>query len=401
MCFVDHRSNPGKDGPVRLHRSLVDLLKNLDAAVGIPLSRALPRARRPLPTDPHDVLLIRLWGLGNLALLGPILDRASDRRIRLLTLRRNEDHVRSHHPGVEVLTLPEPMHPTFVPALLSVLRSVRRDPPDVIVDCEQFLRLPLLFLRAASGAPTVGLDTPGQRRSGLLDLAIRHDPTRHAADTFSALALAAGLPVASPNWRLCVDPVARRNLRPRLPPGDGPLVVIHPGSGEHFPGRRWPIERFASLANRLGRAGARVVSTGMPSERELCTHVTDAAGPAAVDFCGELGAAELVALLAEADLLVANDTGPVHLASGVGTRSVALYGPNTPHRYGPRLQGSIALFADLPCSPCLDDRSMKRSSCRDYKCMEALGVEAVERACRSVLRSPVRLPLVLSHAVGH
>ncbi|MHC4844934.1 MAG: hypothetical protein ACYTCU_02105, partial [Planctomycetota bacterium] len=83
---------------MRLHRSLVDLFKGLDAAVGIPLARALPRARRPLPDDPRDVLLVRLWGLGNLALLGPVLDGAAGRRLRLLTLRRNEAHVRAHHP---------------------------------------------------------------------------------------------------------------------------------------------------------------------------------------------------------------------------------------------------------------------------------------------------------------
>jgi len=371
---------------VRLHRSLVDLIKGLDAAVGIPLARALPRAPRPLPDDPADVLLVRLWGLGNLALLGPILDGASERRVRLLTLRRNEAHVRAHHPGVEVLTLPEPLHAGFAPALWSALRAIRRRPPDVIIDCEQFLRLPLLLLRAASGAPTVGLDTPGQRRAQLLDLAVRHDPTRHTADTFAALAQAAGLDAVTSDWRLTVDARARARLLDRLPLGRGPLVVVHPGSGEHFPGRRWPAERFGQLAARLAHRGARLVVSGVRSERSLCRRVADSAGVRAVDLCDQLDAASLVALLAEADLLIANDTGPVHLASGVGTRSVALYGPNTPHRYGPRLRGSIALFADLPCSPCLDDRSMKRSSCRHYQCMDALGVDAVERACREALR---------------
>ncbi|MHC4845381.1 MAG: glycosyltransferase family 9 protein, partial [Planctomycetota bacterium] len=284
----------------------------------------------------------------------------------------------------------------------SALRAVRRSPPDVIIDCEQFLRLPLLLLRAASGAPTVGLDTPGQRRALLLDLAVRHDPTRHAADTFTALATAAGLDAVSHGWRLSVDHRARRHLRERLPPGEGPLVVIHPGSGEHFPGRRWPADRFAALAGRLSAHGARLVVSGVQSERTLCRRVADAAGPRARNLCDELDAASLVALLAEADLLVTNDTGPVHLASGVGTCSVALYGPNTPHRYGPRRRGSIALFADLPCSPCLDDRSMKRSNCRDYQCMDALSVAAVERACQEALDrvpAPARRP-VLVDAVG-
>src|SRR5262249_49785806 len=155
---------------------------------------------------------------------------------------------------------------------------------------------------------------------------------------------------------------------------DGPLVVLHPGSGDHFPGRRWAPERFAELGARLAReGGARLVVTGVASERPLVARVLRGA-PEALDACGRLDGPELPALLARAALRVANDPGPVPLADALGTRSVALYGPNTPHRYGPRLAGSRALFADLPCSPCLDDRTMKRSACRDYRCMQALDV---------------------------
>ena len=121
-------------------------------------------------------------------------------------------------------------------------------------------------------------------------------------------------------------------------------------------------------------------------EAHLLRRMARAAGDAPVtDLCGRLDTRALLALLARADLLVTNDTGPLHLADALGTPAVALYGPNTPHRYGPRLPVSRAVFADLPCSPCLDDRSMKRSSCRRYRCMEALSVAAVARACTAAL----------------
>jgi ADP-heptose:LPS heptosyltransferase len=241
----------------------------------------------------------------------------------------------------------------------------------------------------------VGLDTPGQGRAPLLDRAVRHDPTRHVADTFAALARAAGLPEPAPGpaFAPCAEALARVDARlTGAFAHGGPLVVLHPGSGDHFPGRRWEPERFAELGARLAReAGARLVVTGLRSERALVVRVLRGA-PEALDACDRLDGAELLALLSRADLLVANDTGPVHLADALGTRSVALYGPNTPHRYGPRLAGSRALFADLPCSPCLDDRTMKRSSCRHYRCMEALDVPSVLAACRLALAAgePVR-----------
>jgi len=368
-----------------LHSRAIEGFKRLDALLGIPLARALGGPARLLPEQPRDVLVVRLWGLGNLVLLAPVFAAAAG-RVRLLTLRRNADFVAAHFPGVAVLTVPEPHHAGFLPALLALRSELRREPPDLILDCEQFLRLPLLLLRCCCRAPTVGLDLPGQGRGPLLDRPVRHDPTRHVAETFRALGLAAGLQPRPGITALCVDPAARRRVAERLPRGGGPLVVLHPGSGDHFPGRRWPPGRFAELARGLQAAcGAQVVLTGVRDEAALLAAVARRSGPAVRSLAGALDAAELVALLARADLLVSNDTGPVHVADAVGTPCVALFGPNTPLRYGPRRRGSRALFADLPCSPCLDDRTMKSSSCRHYACMDALAVDAVFNACAAAL----------------
>ena len=370
-----------------LHSRLLEGLKGLDALVGVPAARALAGGRRPLPEAPRDVLFLRLWGLGNLALLAPLFAAARPRRLRLLTLARNRAFVAGQFPGLELLPLHEPHDPRAPLALLSALRRRRADPPDVVVDCEQFLRLPALLVRRACRAPIVGLDTPGQQRAPLLDRAVAHDSLRHAGATFDALGRAAGLPPADRAWRLAVPAERRERLRLLLPPGDGPLVVLHPGSGDHFPGRRWPAARYARLAAALAaERGARLVVTGGAAERALAAEA--ARGTGAWNACGRLSTDELLALLDLADLLVSNDTGPVHLADLLGTPTVALFGPNTPWRYGPRRPGSVALFADLPCSPCLDDRSMKHSACRSFACMQALGVADVLAACRGLLDAP-------------
>lgn len=381
-----------------LHSRLHDLAKSADAALGRPLAHLAGGARRPLPAAPRDVLCLRLWGLGNLVLLGPhLLAAAAQGRVRLMTLARHAGFVRRHLPGVELLDLPDPLHPACAPQLLQHLAALRAAPPQVVLDAEQFLRLPLLAVRAACPAPTVGLDTPGQGRGPLLDRAVRHDPTRHVADTFAALARAAGLPAPPPGPWLAADPAAQARvdaLLERGAPQAGRLIVLHPGSGDHFSGRRWPVERYARLARALAlRPGVRLVVTGLPDERRLVRALLDDGPRGTLDLCGALDAPGLLALLARADLLVTNDTGPLHLADALGTPCVALYGPNTPHRYGPRGPRSRALFADLPCSPCLDDRSMKRSSCRDHRCLRALEVDAVLAACEPLLqpRAPSRM----------
>jgi ADP-heptose:LPS heptosyltransferase len=111
-------------------------------------------------------------------------------------------------------------------------------------------------------------------------------------------------------------------------------VVIHPGADAEA--RRWPAVRFAEVAARLRADGHRVVLTGGPGEERLVRDVVRRAGLPGTDvFAGVLSFDRLSALTAHASLLVSGDTGPAHLAVAHATPSVALYGPVSPHRWGP------------------------------------------------------------------
>ncbi|MEV4989695.1 glycosyltransferase family 9 protein [Pseudarthrobacter sp. LMD1-1-1.1] len=106
--------------------------------------------------------------------------------------------------------------------------------------------------------------------------------------------------------------------------GDQPLVVIHPGATD--PRRRWPAAKFAELAAACAADGSRVVIIGDSSEQELAAEVASrAASPAVHSAAGELDMAGLVALLAEAGVVVANDSGPRHLAQALGVPTVGIF----------------------------------------------------------------------------
>lgn len=105
---------------------------------------------------------------------------------------------------------------------------------------------------------------------------------------------------------------------------DQPLVVIHPGATD--PRRRWPAAKFAELAAACAADGSRVVIIGDSSEQELAAGIARQAGSAAVQSAaGALDMAGLVALLAEADVVVANDSGPRHLAQALGVPTVGIF----------------------------------------------------------------------------
>jgi heptosyltransferase III len=174
-----------------------------------------------------------------------------------------------------------------------------------------------------------------------------------------------------------------------------PFVVLHPGSGDNFPGRRWSEAGFAAVGRRAAeRHGAAVVVTGSAAEEALCARVAAGSGTAAVSLAGRLSLEGLVALLARADALVSNDTGPVHLASALGRPVLALFGPNTPVLYGPLSKGSRTLYRALPCSPCLTVESYRSSRCRIPTCMGAIPTGEACAALSAILEEAAPAPSV-------
>ncbi len=129
----------------------------------------------------------------------------------------------------------------------------------------------------------------------------------------------------------------------------GLTIGLFPGS--NAPSRRWDPARYAELARRLAAAGAGVVVFGSRNEAELTARV---AGDVAFDAGGRTALPLLAAGLAACDLLVTNDSGPMHLAAAVGTRTISLQGPSDPRRTRPLGPGHVLVqHPELPCVPCV------------------------------------------------
>jgi heptosyltransferase-1 len=129
----------------------------------------------------------------------------------------------------------------------------------------------------------------------------------------------------------------------------GDLVLLNPGGG--WASKLWPAERFGELAAAIGRLGLRPLITWGPGEEALAARVVAASGGAATrSFPTTL--LDYVELARRARLVVAADTGPLHLACAVGTPVVALFGPTDPGRNGPFDPGDVVVRRTPPCAPC-------------------------------------------------
>jgi ADP-heptose:LPS heptosyltransferase len=143
---------------------------------------------------------------------------------------------------------------------------------------------------------------------------------------------------------------------PTEPPLAGGLTLVHPGGAA--PSRRWPASRWSRVAEELADAGHDVVVTGSAVERDLCRSVAAGAGLSQqAVLAGRIDLLGLCALVACARLVTCADTGIGHLATAYRTRSIVLFGPVPPSRWGPPPERDqhVSLWAGTTSDPFADE----------------------------------------------
>jgi lipopolysaccharide heptosyltransferase II len=206
---------------------------------------------------------------------------------------------------------------------------------------------------------------------------------RHEVERQLDLVQTVGATTATPGLSIAVPPEESADALVRLAraghdPAE-PWLVLHPGSTAAS--RRYPPEHYAEAARALhSETGRRIVITGDSGERGLVEGLAAQVGEAAVTLAGELTFAQLCGLIDASDLLIANNTGPVHVAAAVGTPVVDLYALTNP-QHTPWRVPSRVLSHDVPCRWCLG------SVCREghHACLRGVGPDEVVEAALELL----------------
>lgn len=167
-------------------------------------------------------------------------------------------------------------------------------------------------------------------------------------------------------------------LRQRDIDASRPWVVMHPGASASS--RRYPPEEFAEVAAGMQEAGHQVVFTGSEGERDLVRRVQLDAGGRTASFAGCLDLSELAALLSRSSLLISNNTGPVHVASAVGTPVVDIYAMTNPQHTPWRVPNRV-LTNEVPCGFCFKSVCMEGH----HACLRGIAPEKVISAALELL----------------
>ena len=148
-----------------------------------------------------------------------------------------------------------------------------------------------------------------------------------------------------------VEPEFLVSFPAREPAEKHPRVAMLPAS--RWRTKNWPINYFIDLAQRLQKArDVSLFLLGGPQDVGICGKIERALAGRIVNTAGKASLLETGGLLEKMDLLIANDSGPVHMAVAVGTPALVIFGPTDPLRTGPYGDRNRVVRISLPCQPC-------------------------------------------------
>jgi ADP-heptose:LPS heptosyltransferase len=156
-------------------------------------------------------------------------------------------------------------------------------------------------------------------------------------------------------------------------------IVINPNASDLRYERRWPAENFIALSKKIAetRPELKQIYIGGPSESEYVKAITEQLTdkPQIIDLSGKTSIDELIEILRKTQLLITNDTGPMHLASCLNSSVIALFGPCSPSQYGFG-ENVHVVYKNVYCSPCVHE--FAHPPCKgNNQCMQLISVDEV------------------------
>jgi lipopolysaccharide heptosyltransferase I len=263
-------------------------------------------------------------------------------------------------------------------SFLGFLHLLRQNRYDLVIDLQGLLRTGIMCL--ATGAPRrVGLSTAreGSRRCYTDVVRIDQPENMHAVDRYWAVVRALGADGPPAPFRLPVQPLAEAWAKEALAGLPRPWMVVGPGS--RWTTKRWHTGHFAQLAqNGLDQFGGSVVLVGGADESNLAAEVCASLRGPAVDLAGKTTLPQLTAVLSLADVVIANDTGPLHIAVALGRPVVAPYTCSRLTLTGPYCGGAVQ--TGVSCQGSL------KKHCSHMSCMQELTPDRLWPLLHRVLR---------------
>lgn len=245
-----------------------------------------------------------------------------------------------------------------IKSLWRVFRQIRTEPYDMAFDLQRILKSGF-FVMFAKSRRRIGFDKKRCKEMSWVfpfERIKSSDPDKHMLDQYMEFFAHLNISCDRIQWK-----IPRTNAT--MPGIPKKFIVLNIGATK--PANKWHLRHFANLIDAIDvELKIPCVLTGGPQDRESAKIIMSESKCSIVDLTGKTSLPELVEVLANSACTISCDTGPMHLASALNTKVIALFGPSNPERTGP--YKGVVIKKEVDCSPC------NKKQCLDPLCMDAI-----------------------------
>ncbi|MDD5438738.1 MAG: glycosyltransferase family 9 protein [Candidatus Omnitrophica bacterium] len=352
------------------------ILKTIDKLLGRALIAILPETKKA-PAIPHsaikNILIIRPGGIGDFVLLLPALrilkNKFPHSNIDILCESRN----------VGISFLATAARNIYRYNNVASLMKCLANRYDLVIDTEQWHRSSA-FVAFLTHAPLrIGFDTNERRKVFTHKIPYSHDdyemysflnlirPIVNEVPAFNNDAPFTGIPQEVPE-HLAIDPRSR-------------YITLFIGASTKE--RKWDMKKFGAVASFFIGHGHKIILLGGKKEMHDAFLITKSV-PSCIDLTGKTSLKDVAFILSISRVLLTNDSGIMHMAYGLGTPTVSLFGPSNEKKWAPGGKKHIVIHKHLDCSPCSKFGYTPRCS-KDVACMSLITSDEVITSIEGVL----------------
>jgi len=231
----------------------------------------------------------------------------------------------------------------------------------------------------------IGFDTEG--RGFLLTKKVKYKHNQHEVQNFLDVLRADGIEIKDDYLEAWLSEEEKEFAETFFKENnlDEKTIAIHPFAAN--PKRAWHIDNFIEVSNKLGEKGYRTIFFGGKREKNFIDYIKTNAKFNPLLAIGETNIRQTMAILSRCKSLVCNDSGIMHLGSALNIPLVAIFGPQSPVKFGPYSQKAKVIYKAFPCSPCKQKffKECEPSERLTPRCVEAISVEEVMNKIREFI----------------
>ena len=365
----------------------IKIFKKIDKYLVGALIRLMSSAKRTRFREPKNIILIKTVAIGDLVVLLPTIKalkkRFKDAKLTLLTTPRVREVVEGFPFLDDIIYYDILGEDKGIRGFSRMVKKLKAKRFDLSIDFEHYYNFTSVLTKLAGIRQMAGFEIEKQPRRKLFHLSIPYKFDKHEVEAFFEAARLFNASEEKPELQALATTEKDREVVEKYLKENGftngdVIIGVHPGTSDSAKARRWLPERHAKTIDLLqNRYGAKVIITGTSQDEGMIKDIELKTKTEPYRWKTDASIKEFAQLCKKLDLFISVDTGPMHIAAAMGTRTVGLFGPNTPHKWSAYGYDDLAIYKKLDCSPCTKQYLGQISKCKTGECMKAITVEDV------------------------